>query len=899
LGKSIPANLEIQAPLAHKVGEGPGVRASGSEWAEDFALQTLEKRPMLEARYTSAARDGFLIEGQTYRLSLDLKGEQGHRIRSLVVKTPRGPVECLTQGGGSLEMALGGDAVTHSSIRAKSASRVNVYRRGPYFTEVHWLDVDLLGAAGERSPAKFEVVFYAYPEKVHVEIIAHCTENATVKRLALALPHAIPVPDAQSKRLHLAGGPGVGLALLSYDHWLEATKEVVPTANLVWQPDEKLFITDKWTKGERYRVFCTILPMPNGLGDRRALLAAMNPLKPTAFSIKGGGEVKYSERRGCYTVGTNNPGGFQSHFDKPGQHERAEINVRNDGLPRTITLCHETSTGSKGQVEAGLLLDVAGSPLPMLVQTSKNFSGENEEKFYDPGDPAYSETYFPLRLKSDESRAFTSLHLYQTWGNHVIKQVSSLQAWMDYLHMSAGVTETTCWVPFKFGGLRGVQIADMRPMSQPFWKSQPQHDNIAGHSFLSYTERGKPVDLEYLGVKFKSTGPNIASFTQRFLSEDGKVEASIDCMEMPQVDELRCFVRLTVDVRAPIHLDDAAKDLRLLTIRSHVQKLRQTHMAWLGESGGAAKSQIPIDGQVYSAALAPSFPWACVTGDKKGYNAFVVRDWRVKIGGKEGACGPAVAVLGEASGETSLMLTPNLTGVIDLKPGDKFQVDLILLPFGPEIREKGDGPSATPAAESTYYGSQAPRILSVQRGKAIDNFPTTVNADEKGIAEFTIRGGKGDVSVLIGNLPSYLRPRLYRKSATGAWQPVAQGSGEEGIQTFVDKDGKFGAVFVLKGLTGDSITLRALNETIAATPKKPAPKPTKKPVKKAARQINRTAQSVIPACRQRESTDVSSVNGPGRAYQAYTQSAKADLEPFCSPRIHSPGDVVAGANRHG
>ena len=59
---------------------------------------------------------------------------------------------------------------------------------------------------------------------------------------------------------------------------------------------------------------------------------------------------------------------------------------------------------------------------------------------------------------------------------------------MDYFHMSTGVTETTCYVPFNFAGLPGVSIADFRGFSQPFWGSQPQHDNVAGHSFLRYLD---------------------------------------------------------------------------------------------------------------------------------------------------------------------------------------------------------------------------------------------------------------------------------------------------------------------------------------------------------------------------------------------------------------------------
>ena len=134
-----------------------------------------------------------------------------------------------------------------------------------------------------------------------------------------------------------------------------------------------------------------------------------------------------------------------------------------------------------------MILDQEGHPMPMVVQVSKNFAGEKEEKFYNPRDTPFSETYFPLYLEPGETVTLTSLHLYQNWGRHMTKHWSSLGAWMDYFHSSTGVTETTCYVPFKFAGIGGVAIADFRAMSQPtFWGGQPQHDNLAGHSFLSF-----------------------------------------------------------------------------------------------------------------------------------------------------------------------------------------------------------------------------------------------------------------------------------------------------------------------------------------------------------------------------------------------------------------------------
>src|SRR6056297_2405112 len=122
------------------------------------------------------------------------------------------------------------------------------------------------------------------------------------------------------------------------------------------------------------------------------------------------------------------------------------------------------------------------------------------------------------------------------------KHWSSLGAWMDYFHSSTGVTETTCYVPFKFAGLGGVSIADMRAMSQEtFWSGQPQHDNIAGHSFLSFYDGNNWQHLKYVSTIYRSTGPNWFDIQLNYISADSSIKVTADIWETPQADELRSF----------------------------------------------------------------------------------------------------------------------------------------------------------------------------------------------------------------------------------------------------------------------------------------------------------------------------------------------------------------------
>src|SRR5262249_12456118 len=84
-----------------------------------------------------------------------------------------------------------------------------------------------------------------------------------------------------------------------------------------------------------------------------------------------------------------------------------------------------------------------------------------------------------------------SYHLFQNWGNHPLKQLSSIRYFEHYYHLSTGVSETTCYVPFTKRAYpqTGYTIADYRGLSGHTWKEQPQYDHVARIGFLQYREK--------------------------------------------------------------------------------------------------------------------------------------------------------------------------------------------------------------------------------------------------------------------------------------------------------------------------------------------------------------------------------------------------------------------------
>jgi len=686
-------------------------RQSIGPWDNDFRLQPVEHRPALEVRYTDGEREAFEILAQEYHLVGQLR--RPHFLRDAQSN------ELWLK----LSMTDGAGEISASEFSA-SRSRINLYRRGPYFCEVHWLDITLAGESGETMPLKGDLGLYCYPHKLLASITWHATEALDPQVLAV-------------------GG--------------KVEHEFTTQPFVVGEPQTYSFA-----------IFGEEPPLPE------LSLQTVRAEKP----------LEYDPVRGCYTIGSHNPGGFQEHFyHHPNHYETVQMRISNDGRQRVIYVCHKTVSGSRGQVEGGILLDAEGYPLPITVQISKNFSGEKEEKFYNPRDTAFSETYFPLVLAPGESCTVSSLHLYQNWGRNMVKQFSSLGAWMDYFHSSTGVTETTCYVPFKYAGLKGIDIADFRAMSQAaFWGGQPQHDNIAGHSFLSYRDQSGWRYMAYRGTTYSSTGPNWMDIHMDHLSSDGRIRGSVRTFELPQKDELRNFIHVRYEVLQPITIERARENFRLLTVATWVQRLRYTHFA----ASGTRAVELSFDRDHFGILghPLPSRPcFAALYGESKGSNAILLRSWSAPFE-------PAASVLCQEKGDTRLMLVPDADRLA-LEPGDVIEFEAAFLPYG-EVNG-----AQTPKREVAAYGRQAPRVTQVLRGEKVGDFPTFIRAGDD-LAEFVVRGGRDLIPVIVTGLTDYRESRLWQKSQDG-WRVLshARAGRDDGIQVFCTANGKFGAVFLV------------------------------------------------------------------------------------------------------
>ncbi len=119
----------------------------------------------------------------------------------------------------------------------------------------------------------------------------------------------------------------------------------------------------------------------------------------------------------------------------------------------------------------------------------------------------YRSTYITIFNKdmfTDASQPFLYEHVENgTWTLN--KQISSVQFFVPYYHLSTGVTETNCIAPYYVDGKNLWTLPDFRAMSAPLWAGQPQHTSGGRLYFLRRTSPSSPW-MDGRGVVYDTLG---------------------------------------------------------------------------------------------------------------------------------------------------------------------------------------------------------------------------------------------------------------------------------------------------------------------------------------------------------------------------------------------------------
>ena len=527
----------------------------------------------------------------------------------------------------------------------------------------------------------------------------------------------------------------------------------------------------------------------------------------------------YDEVSGVYTFAKNGTDFSTAYYLAQNRYFSSQVSVTNDTEEdRTV---YFRFNGASGALENAVLLDEKGeSLLPVPVQVCKNFTGEFEDAFYDPNDTGYGDSYFPMVISAGETAGFTEMHLYQNWGKFPLKQLSSIQFFVSYYHLSVGISETNCIAPYFVYGKDGWILPDFRGISGHIWGSQPQFNATGVTKVVSFKDGdGYLNQSEYTGSRINSSGPTYADLEYSYISDDGSFEYTLRHTEFPQTDENRTYYTLELNFLKKLTLDNVREDLTLLMFNS--RNVAFHTLSYLGEGGTKEDLDMAL-GTVYTgkyAKLAKGsfwYTWHFITepswADPMNYGV-VVRDYSCRIGGK--AWNGNFLVRCDCDGVyNSGYLTLDL-GKTTFRKGDRITMRLVLLPWG------NDDLQTTENIEKVYEDSVlAPMTVSASVGSVVEEpwLPHVKALDN--VSEFTVTGGRDNIVVRVDGFTVPARPTVYKLTG-GEW--ALYDTSEEGVfdgyMTHFCEDGTYGFSFVFTQedpAAGMSFRVAAAGETPAA-----------------------------------------------------------------------------------
>ncbi len=451
-----------------------------------------------------------------------------------------------------------------------------------------------------------------------------------------------------------------------------------------------------------------------------------------------------------------------------------------------------------GNLESGALLSNQNKMLPIALEVSKNFQGENEEPFYVKGDGAYGEILFPMVIEAGKTTEFSIVNLYQNWGNYPLKQISSIQFIAPYYHLSTGSTETNCIAPYYVHGRDHWLLPDFRAMSAPLWPDQPQHASIGRLYFLRYrTTDGITWGTESVNNKIDSYGPTYSDIDMNYLSTDGKISVSFRHLEYPQWDENRTYYTMELTVNEPVEIEDFKRDLSFFSFDGREYFFKK--LGYLNEQNECVVVDASTDSEQRYIMLGSRSPYISYfdgneTEDLTRYVNFalIIKDSEITIGGQ--TVQENFVLRENKSDELNRMSLSMDLGHVTLQPGDRFVIHMILLPWGDPSSENDQN-----VRDVREDSCLQPYGVTATVGTVVEDAYLPRIIADSGVAEFTLSGGAEASAVWIYGWESYTGIRVQEK-VNGEWVDYvlhSKGCDYDGYTVSYDGDGTFSYSFIV------------------------------------------------------------------------------------------------------
>lgn len=506
-------------------------------------------------------------------------------------------------------------------------------------------------------------------------------------------------------------------------------------------------------------------------------LPAENIIVDTENSTKGE-YVGYNVLRGSYEFTLQSSGFNTAYYYEQNKHYGVRFTIKGDGYDRVIYI---QSTLEDGQLECSTILDKNNLLLPIPVEVCKNFSdGDHSIHWY--VDDTYSETYFPISVSDNDEQTYNLLHLYQNWGRYPLKQISSIQFHCPYYHLSTGVTETNCivnWYTTKSARSIYSVLPDHRPMSAPFWASEPQHTSGGEHGFLEYTDsEGNYSATENTKNHITSYGPTYAEIVMDYISDDGKIKVSYTHMEMPQTDENRTYYTMKYEVLEDISFNNFRDDFTFYTV-SPKSNVEYRYLSFYSTGGKPVNKKMSQNDKAKSYILGKDQPYFTMyeaTPDCSSKNdyvnlSFLIHSSEFVMGGEKIDPDFIINNLNQ-----SVKLSLDL-GEVNLKAGDTFTINAIIMPWGSQ-KTVYESEEEDFMAYQNVHDVRENSLVNALKATAIKDcvidknsvfLPTVCSTNGKNV-EFTLSGGVNNCAVKLKGFTHNTVPTVYELNQDGEWE---------------------------------------------------------------------------------------------------------------------------------
>lgn len=544
-------------------------------------------------------------------------------------------------------------------------------------------------------------------------------------------------------------------------------------------------------------------------------------------NISSNAFLEYDSITGAYEFSINGTGFNGPFFYDNNYHYNINIKARNRTVDRAIYIRTITSSGC---LESAAILSDKNLVLPILTEVSKNFGGENEEPLFNCGDMTYGETLFPIVLPADEKVEFNVLNLYQNWGTVPLKQLSSIQYFWPYYHLSVGTTETSCISPW-YGATDLWTLPDFRSQSMPYWfelpadkgySNQPQHTHAGYQYFLQYTDAdGIYNATENISNVIDSAGPVYVDVDMTYISDDGKIKVTYTHVEMPQEDELRAYYEINYEILEEVKIKDFANDFSFYSFEGYSGYYRKMgYWAEQGDQDGIVYKDTNGTQDTEKLVLGNDSPYVALydlkaSGSWEFNNAnmgFVIHSSNIVIDGVER--NDNFVVMGK---NYVYSLSMDL-GEVTLKPGDTINLNMVITPWG--HYDTTEDTSMQNIRENTCLN---PLTVEVSNGEKIESVfvPKILSTDGKS-AEFTLSGGTDNVVARVYGFNKLTNPKIYEK-VDGEWveyvvssinTPDKMGNKHyyDGYYVYYDGNGTFSYAFAADMTDYESRTFKIVAE---------------------------------------------------------------------------------------